>query len=99
MAIRKIEKMHRIYGICEGHACGECSNLVDEEHHGKTTCKCKVYGLTSSAASDWARRYLACGMFNKSYKGRPNIEQATPTRTKQEEDKPYELEGQMKLEV
>lgn len=99
MALRKIDLMHKFFGICEGHTCGECSNLVEGTYRSKLLRKCKVYGLTHSAASDWAKRYLACGMFNKEYNGRPNIELVKPARTKQEEAQRIELEGQMKLEV
>ena len=99
MALRKSALMHRIFGICEGHTCGECSNLVEEPYHGRMYRKCKVYGQTNSAASDWAKRYLACGMFNKPYKGRPNIELVKPVRKSKEESQRIELDGQMKLEV
>lgn len=99
MALRKIDLMHKFFGICEGRTCGECSNLVEEPYHGRMYRKCKCYGQTNSAASDWAKRYLACGMFNKPYKGRPNIERVKPVRTNKEEAQRIELEGQMKLEV
>lgn len=99
MALRKIALMHKFFGICEGHTCGECSNLVEGTYRSKMLRKCKVYGLTHSAASDWARRYLACGMFNKEYKGRPIIEMVKPVRTNQEEAQRIVLEGQLSLEV
>lgn len=99
MALRKIDLMHKFFGICEGHTCGECSNLVEGTYHGRKYLKCTCYGLTHSSASDWAKRYLACGMFNKEYKGRPNIELVTTARTNREEAQRIELEGQMKLEV
>lgn len=99
MALRKIDLMHKFFGICEGHTCGECSNLVHVRANDRPLTKCKVYGQTNSAASDWAKRYQACGMFNKEYKGRPNIELVKPVRTNREEAQRIELEGQMKLEV
>ena len=100
MALKKIDLMHKIFGICEGHTCGECSNLVHVRVGDiRPLTKCKAYGLTNSAASDWAKRYQACGMFNKEYKGRPNIERVIPARTNREEAQRIELEGQMKLEV
>ena len=67
MAIRKIDLMHRIFGKCEGHTCRECSNLAEGVYHSKTLRKCKVYGMTHSEASDWAKRWLACGQFNKPW--------------------------------
>ena len=99
MALRKIDLMQKFFGICEGHTCGECSNLVEEPYHGKMYRKCKVYGLTHSAASDWAKRWLACGKFNTPYHGRRIILLVTRARTNKEEAQRIELEGQMKLEV
>ena len=69
MALRKIALMHRLFGVCEGHACRECSNLVKGRYHDRILTKCKVYGLTHSEASDWAGRWQACGMFNRGVYG------------------------------
>lgn len=99
MALRKINLMHKFFGICEGHTCGECSNLVEEPYHGRMYRKCRLYGETHSEASDWAKRYLACGRFNTPYNGSPIIEYVRPVRTSREEAQRIELEGQMKLEV
>ena len=63
-ALRKIELMHRQFGVIEGKTCGECSNLT-EHRYDKLYRKCKVYGETSSEASDWAMRWKACGMFGR----------------------------------
>ena len=52
MAMRKIALMHRLFGVCEGHACRECSNLVNGRYHDRILTKCNVYGLTHSEASD-----------------------------------------------
>lgn len=59
--------------MCEGHTCGECSNLVSGKYHDKTLRKCSVYGLTHSEASDWAKRWTACSMLNQEYHGEPVI--------------------------
>lgn len=99
MALRKIDLMHKFFGICEGHTCRECSNLVEKRFNGRVYRKCRLYGETTSEASDWALRYLACGKFNTPYTGRPIIELVTTARTKQEEAQRIELEGQMKLEI
>lgn len=99
MALRKIDLMHRQFGKCEGHACRECSNLVKEEYHGRTYTKCKVYGQTMSAASDWVQRYQACGLFNKSWDKGPIIRLVRPERTKQEDAQRVPLDGQISMEV
>lgn len=67
--LRKIDLMHCKFGRLEGCTCGECSNLVRLQYHNLSLRKCSVYGLTHSAASDWANRYTACGMFNKEWTG------------------------------
>ena len=67
--LRKIDLMHHKFGKLEGHKCGECSNLVRCRYHNLSLRKCSIYGLTHSAASDWANRYTACGMFNKEWTG------------------------------
>ena len=72
--IRKLELMHRRFGKFDGHRCGECSNLVSGRYHDKILRKCRVYGLTHSEASDWAKRWTACGAFNTEYNGFPIIE-------------------------
>lgn len=74
MALRKIDLMHRCFGKCPGHACRECSNLVEGRYHDKILRKCKVYGLTHSEASDWAKRWEACGQFNKPWDRGPVIQ-------------------------
>lgn len=37
MALRKIDLMHRTFGICDGHTCGECSNLVSYSYNDRIT--------------------------------------------------------------
>lgn len=96
MALRKIDLMHRIFDKVEGHTCKECSNLVEGEYHDMMLRKCKVYGLTHSAASDWAKSYVACGMFNKEWHDKPIIRLV---RKRPEEVQRMPYEGQMKLEV
>lgn len=66
---RKIDLMHQQFGATE-HKCGECPNLVRLRPGKEYLYKCKVYGITSSEASDWTKCWSACGMFNKEYEGR-----------------------------
>lgn len=99
MALRKVDLMHRILGKCEGHTCGECSNLVEGRYHDKILRKCKVYGLTHSEASDWAKRWTACGWFNKSWGDKPIMRLVRPTRTDKEEAQRIPLDGQLSMEV
>ena len=78
MALRKLALMHQKFGRCEGHICGECSNLISGCYRGRILRKCTIYGVTHSEASDWAKRWYACGLFNGTYTGRPIIELVKP---------------------
>lgn len=99
MAIRKQQLMYKQFGICDGHTCGECSNLIAVRANDRPLHKCRVYGNTSSEASDWAKRWLACGMFNKPWNKGPLIQLVKPARTKPDEAQRVPLEGQMTFEV
>ena len=97
MALRKIALMHRLFGLCEGHACRECSNFVKGKYHDRTLCKCRVYGMTHSEASDWAGRWQACGMFNRTWDKQPVMREVVPDRKQKEAEEP--LDGQIRMEV
>lgn len=99
MALRKIDLMHRKFGKCEGHTCRECSNLIHIRVSNRSLTKCKVYGETSSEASDWTQRWQACGMFNKQWDKGPIIQLVRPVRTKKEDAQLIPLDGQMSMEV
>ena len=98
MALRKIALMHRIFGASDGHVCRECSNFVKGLYHDRNLCKCKVYGMTHSEASDWAGRWQACGAFNRTINRGPVIRDVVPDR-KQKESDTAPLEGQITIEV
>ena len=98
MAIRKIALMHRIFGASDEHTCRECSNFIKGKYHDRTLCKCRVYGMTHSEASDWSGRWLACGMFNKTWDKQPVMREVIPDRKQKEADN-TPLEGQIRIEV
>ena len=64
--IIKIDAMHRQYGKVEGKKCGDCVNLI-ERQYGNKYFKCAVYGMSCSTATDWAKKWTACGMFGKEF--------------------------------
>ena len=96
MALRKIDLMHRQFGKCDGHTCGECSNL-ESSLYDRRYYKCKVYGNTRSEASDWAKRWLACGLFNKPWGDKPIMRLVRPSRKDKEEMQNTPIDGQMSL--
>ena len=69
MNLRKIELMYREFGKTDGATCGTCSNFISGRYHTKYLSKCTVYGCTHSEASDWRKKYPACGCYNKEWKG------------------------------
>lgn len=91
--IRKIELMYRLFGHCNGHSCGECSNLI-EKRRDRVYRKCIVYGVTNSEASDWAKRWNACGMFNLNYSGNPII-----SVVRKKNDFGIPMDGQMEMRL
>lgn len=92
-SIRKIHLMHRFFGVCEGKTCGDCRSLISVRLGYKCLSKCVVYGVSSSVATDWAKRWTACGMFNQEYTG---TEIKRIVRRGSGEKEPEEpMEGQM----
>jgi hypothetical protein len=65
MANRKIVAMHREYGQDAAHRCADCSNLCAYATSSCTRYKCAAYGVSFSAATDWAKRWTACGLYGK----------------------------------
>lgn len=94
MALRKINLMHKYYGREDAYKCGDCNHFVQGKYHDKTLRKCECYGMTHSAASDWAKSWTACGLFGKEYSGAPMIRIVTRGKC----DKQAELPGQIGLE-
>ena len=90
---RKIDEMHRRFGIVSDKRCEDCSNLIKGRYHGMMLRKCTVYGATHSEASDWRKKYVACGMFNKEWKGTEIIRTLRHSGMPKQPEQP--LEGQM----
>ena len=92
MAIRKIDLMHKMFGLSptEEDVCVKCKNFI---HNKGGYSKCKHYGYTHSEASDWKQKQRGCGLFNQDYNGRKVIELVRPGRRIEKS----EIEGQMTL--
>lgn len=41
---RKIDEMHRRFGVLADKRCEDCSNLIKGRYHGMCLRKCTVYG-------------------------------------------------------
>jgi hypothetical protein len=90
-AITKIEAMHKHFGKKEGFKCGNCCNLIKKQEN-RTYYKCQVYGCSASIATDWVKKWTACGMFDM--KVEQNEHRALSIRQEVEEP----IDGQIKIE-
>lgn len=92
MAGRKITAMHREYGIDNAHKCVNCQNFRIYATKSRMLYKCMAYGVSASAATDWAKRWTACGLYGKPIAADhvPLIKRITSTKR---QEKP--LDGQI----
>lgn len=60
----KIGAMYREYGEMEGALCRDCCNFITITADGKRHCKCRAYGITREANTNWHSKYEACGLYN-----------------------------------
>ena len=60
---KKIDAMHKVYGVFEGGRCKACPHLDAYTNHDETRYwyKCHMYGVTSGPGTDWRSGYEACG--------------------------------------
>lgn len=93
---RKIDAMHHYFGVLPDNRCEDCDNLIQGDYHGIHLRKCTVYGATHSEATDWRKKYIACGLYNKEYSGRPIIELLKGASRKVDTEQP--IEGQIQME-
>ena len=89
--LRKIDKMHSMFGKTVGKKCQECDYLVSYRHHNRMVRKCEIYGDTRSEASDWAQSWDACGLIGKEWKGVPIIKTNRWKEPKEEEQIPGQI--------
>ncbi|MCD8286180.1 MAG: hypothetical protein LUD50_03010 [Clostridia bacterium] len=65
-AMARAAEMQRLSGgTTDGHTCSECCNFLTITPTDRTVFKCKLYGVTRSQASDWAKSWRACAWFNQ----------------------------------
>ena len=72
MTARKIDAMHLLYGKAEGF-CRDCPHLISGRYHDRILTKCYGYGLTHSEATDWRKKWVACGLKDKPLLKEPPV--------------------------
>lgn len=64
--LRKIERMWQRYGKVEDKKCGDCQHMIIKYGDQPASYfKCKFYGTSSSEATDWRKKYIACGLWKE----------------------------------
>lgn len=64
--MKKIDLMYATFGIDpQCRKCRDCPCLVRVSPTSRAFYKCSVYGESSSEATDWAGKWMACGRFGK----------------------------------
>jgi hypothetical protein len=63
---KSLAAMHLGHGRTNGQRCGDCTFLVvNPMESAGTYYKCSKYRITSSAATDWRKKWQACGLFQE----------------------------------
>lgn len=94
--MKKLDLMHYLFGVDKGHQCKECKHLESYRVGRKIVRKCKAYGESSSDATDWAGKWDACGLRNRSYSG-VEVRTLAPHSTAQHHETEPPIEGQMEM--
>lgn len=95
--LRKLELMHALFGECPEHRCGECRNL-EQFMSSRSIFKCRAYGITWSEASDWRKKWTACGLFDTPYDGSPAMETRRLCVLKKHRESQPQIDGQIEME-
>lgn len=95
MTARKIDAMHILYGEGEG-TCADCPFLWEGMYHDRKLMKCSVYGMTHSEATDWRKKYAACGL---KHSARPDDTPVIDRLRGQREHPAQQCEGQIEMEL
>ncbi len=65
MLPKRIRDMHTLYGRVAGVRCGQCAHLVSYGYRSNTYFKCDLNRMTSGAATDWRKKWPACGKYRR----------------------------------
>ena len=103
---KKIDAMHKVYGVFVGGKCKSCAHLEPHVNADCTRCwyKCLMYGTSCGEGTDWRAGWEACnaicispgearrrGLYGNVYRQTKGIRR----KPKQRE----ELPGQLQMEI
>ena len=59
---RRLQVMYNAYGVSDGNICGNCDHLI-VKHYSRKYFKCGLSHQSNSVATDWRKKWPACGRF------------------------------------
>jgi len=62
---RQRRTMYKYYGVERGQKCGDCQNLRRKLYNARTYFKCRLYGDSCGAGTDFRLKWTACGAFKQ----------------------------------
>lgn len=65
LAERRLRSMHDRHGSSPGNICANCIHFARRAGGRRAFPKCKLYGNSSSRATDWGFSWPACGLFER----------------------------------
>lgn len=89
---RKVLAMYDMFGRVK-NVCGNCCHLKGDKGEYR---KCEIYGVSRSAATDWAVSWQACGAFNLISATERNLYRSLPRKI-EFHDEP--LDGQVVIDL
>lgn len=97
---KPIEIMHYYFATSKDNHCETCCNLIEMNIGKKTVRKCRAYGITCSNKSDWAKKWQACGLYEKEVNHQVISDTAKRmfSRIGIRYEPPTNIDGQMKLD-
>lgn len=95
MTGRKITAMHNHYGVVNEKNCGQCPWLYRSCGYGKSWYKCAAYGNSNSEATDWRKKWTACGLIDGDINGLAPMLEILKHESRKEPEKP--LKGQIDM--
>jgi hypothetical protein len=61
----KAERMRKLFGENPEESCIHCKHFCCAIGRRRNFYKCRLYGISGGAATDWRRFYRACGKFER----------------------------------